>query len=372
MNYTPPAPTDTAKKPAPSLSLNQFMQILSVDDAARRIGISPGDELTAHLPSGELLRHRAYCRRDPGTPCDPLGTPQNCAVFAFGSDGFYGFEILYVEYAYTLRSYRAEARLFPTLRDYLLFASETDGPRAEGRRALSRAARTIRTDYDALFQGNAAKCAVSSEAFASAALLALDCFQPYMRGVEEPLYDLRRFLDGFLPRLQQNTFFIDCALTLSADAAAAARVNADRLCFLLTALCGVLNDLSEDRRIAVSLRGYGNDLEIRLTTAVGQLPPFLSRTTDLLALTSAAPAKTLSLTLAEYVAGYSGWHLAAVTESGGRRLSFSLLLPAARPSEDFHSPFAAQSLMNDAFATLGALCALLYAEEQKKDHDHVH
>lgn len=377
MDHTPTVAEGTGKSSVPSIRLDHSMQVLFADSAAIRAGITPGEDLSVHLSEGELLRHHACCQHAPGTCFDPLGTPQNSAVFALEAGDFHGFQILYVEYVYTLRSFHAIAWLFPSLREYLLFDSEIHGHLIERRSELTDAISYLHRNYEPLFQSGAAGGAVSSEAFTSAALLSLECFQSYayQSGEDTLRCCLRRFLSEFFPCLQSNAFFIDCTLTFTNSDTApdtAVQLAPGKLCLLLTALCGILNDISDSRCIEVSTEDYSQHFEIRLTTEAKPLPPFLLRTQDLQALAPVVPSKALSLTVASYIVGYSGWQLNLLTRNRGRQLSFSLVLPTAPAGETFHSPAAELTALAPAFRSVEALCALLYTQQKQQDHNHVH
>lgn len=368
---------ESGERTLPRMLLDRSMRVLSVNDAAQCAGIRCGESLSSFLSEGEALRYRACFARSPDTLYDPLMMPQNCAVFAFEPQDCHGFGIAYVEFTYTLRSCRAEAVLFSGLRDYLSFLSCGNRSGARYRQKLREALRKLRQDYKQMWDGKSSECSVSAEAMASASLLTMQCFQPlhYEDSREERLHRLYRFLTKYLPRVQQNTYFIDCTLTLE-DPADGKEIFAsfipENLCFLLTALLGILNDLSGDRRITIALSEYAGDCEIRLTTGCTTLPPFMRRTADILSLAPFVSSKRLMLSMAEYIAGYSGYQLYASTDEKREQMTFSLYMPRAPQEQDFKSPGESLKQTSEALESVGALCFLLNAYQEEQDHDNIH
>jgi hypothetical protein len=128
-----PSPThDTPDSPqivfSPAVRIDASMQVLYANPAARMAGIGTGDTLILRHGTCERLRHEACFHRSPLTRYDPLGSPQNAALFALENTG--PFRIAYVEYTYTFHQCRAIAVLFRTRQEYLRFAAALDrGPR---------------------------------------------------------------------------------------------------------------------------------------------------------------------------------------------------------------------------------------------------
>ena len=113
---------------SPAVRVDEAMRVLYANPSAQREGICVGDTLSLKEGSCERLRHEACFARYTLTRYDPLGTPQNAALYELKNTC--GFRIAYVEYTYTFHRCQAIAILFRTRQEYLHFAAALkQGPR---------------------------------------------------------------------------------------------------------------------------------------------------------------------------------------------------------------------------------------------------
>jgi len=363
---SPSSPTLHSEPPC--LFLGERMQILSLSDTAVQYGIRSGEDLRPYLEEGECKRYTACWRQESGTRFDPLSVPQNCAVFALKD--FHDFRFMYVEYTYSLRRCSARGYLFSDIREYLAFMDGQRSRCAPYRRFLESLAAA---PHSAVPDGAAY---ASAGEMLSAAMLSLQCFQPHHYSeMEKRRYSLYRLLKNLTAVIAEHIPYIDSRLLLLSpddpETELFADVNADSFCFLLTALMSTLDDLSENRIITLSVERYGEDREVRLLTECRPLTRRIRHSADLLSLLPFAPTKRFPLTLAEYIAGYSGLDIRILGDDSGM-LQLCVYIPAVPREYDFKSPLSTDQILSDALCAARGLFMLFHSHEKKRNDDHVH
>ena len=354
-----PSPThDTPDSPqivfSPAVRIDAAMQVLYANPAARMAGIGTGDTLILRHGTCERLRHEACFHRSPLTRYDPLGTPQNAALFALENTG--PFRIAYVEYTYTFHQCRAIAVLFRTRQEYLRFAAALDrGPR----RYCGLLLHTLRSLRDECRQQLTQPDAQTSlsvdtvEELMTVTLLTLQCFYPdtIYTGAKR-LYSLHRTVESYIRALADYAHTMAIHLDLSYDAAS--------------------SDLSEDHAAHIWLTEQGEDRTIHIRTRCERLSRLLCHTADVQALAAGAPHKEMQITMAEFLAGYCRYEIDICGDEDAHSLIVRLHMPAHPAQPDFKSPLYADAHLESTLHAICRLLTLMDADQQKQDHNDIH
>ena len=377
-----PSPThDTPDSPqivfSPAVRIDAAMQVLYANPAARMAGIGTGDTLFLRHGTCERLRHEACFHRSPLTRYDPLGSPQNAALFALENTG--PFRIAYVEYTYTFHQCRAIAVLFRTRQEYLRFAAALDrGPR----RYCGLLLHTLRSLRDECRQQLTQPDAQPSlsvdtvEELMTVTLLTLQCFYPdtIYTGAKR-LYSLHRTVESYIRALADYAHTMAIHLDLSYDAASSdlyTSMDPECLYLLLTALLSAISDLSEDHAAHIWLTEQGEDRTIHIRTRCERLSRLLCHTADVQALAAGAPHKEMQITMAEFLAGYCRYEIDICGDEDAHSLIVRLHMPAHPAQPDFKSPLYADAHLESTLHAICRLLTLMDTDQQKQDHNDIH
>lgn len=362
---------------SPAVRVDEAMRVLYANPSAQREGICVGDTLILKEGSCERLRHEACFARSPLTRYDPLGIPQNAALFSLKNTC--GFRIAYVEYTYTFHQCQAIAVLFHTKEEYLHFsAALRQGPRRYCG-ILLQSLRTLRDECRNCLLAPESGATVSAdtvEELMTVTLLTLQCFYPdTVYGGGKRLYSLRRTVEAYITALREyaRALSIDLHLPLAAGGGDMyTQLDPECLYLLLSALLSVVSDLSQNRTARIWLTEEGEDRTIHICTQCEHLAQILCRTTDIQALAVGAPGKQMQLTMAEFLAGYCRYDILITGNEEDKTLTLSVCMPANPTKSDFKGPMYAEAY---AEATLRAICrlfVLMDSDQQKEHHDYIH
>lgn len=363
----------------PSVRLNREMRILYANPAAESMGITPDDVLVPRPTESELLRHEACFSRSLQTRYDPLSSPQNSALYEIES--YRGFRFIYVEYTYTFHECQAVAVLFGSRKEYLSFTSFLSSGPHRYCTILKDEIRMLRKSCRALLDNTLAQDATAGETvenLMSATLLTLKCFYPDSQdSADIRTLSLRRLIKTYISSVLQHAYFVDCAVSLenarpNEDPDLYVELDMDNFYILLTAMLSALSDLSDDRRIRISLEGCGIRRCIRFTTQCRQMTNFLYRTSDIQVLAAAAPKKQMQITLTEYIAAYSGFDIDVFEDVENGLLHVAFTLPAQSAENDFKSPAETDRHLMEASRAACGLIALFNAEQKQENHNDIH
>ena len=144
-----------------------------------------------------------------------------------------------------------------------------------------------------------------------------------------------------------------------------ARVEPDSFFLLLAALLYGMDALSEDRSVLLECDQYGHCGELRLTTCSYRMTRILRRSTDLKALSPAAPHRRDAWTLAEYLIGCSGFDIQITGDAASGTLMLQLILPVSRQSFDFKSPADEEKVLRRAASVVTQALHLLDSEQKQ-------
>lgn len=359
---------------SPAVRVDESMRVLYANPAAQRAGIRTGDTLTLKEGSGERLRHEACFARSPLTRYDPLGSPQNAALYTLTNT--HGFRLAYVEYTYTFHRCQAIAVLFRTKQEYLHFAAALQqGPR----RYCGMLLQSLRTLRDTCRNTPADGTPVSSdtvEELMTVTLLTLQCFYPdavYTGG--KRIYSLRRTVEAYISALTDYAAALSVSLALPFEAGGGdmyTQLDPECLYLLLSALLSVVSDISDDHTARIWLSEEGEDRSIHIRTRCGRLSRILRRTSDVQALAVAAPRKKMQITMAEFLAGYCRYDILIGGDEEAETLTLTVFLPSHPTQPDFKTPLYADAHLDTTMRAICRLFTLMDADQQKKHHDHVH
>lgn len=370
----PDSPSQEMTVFSPAVRVDASMRVLYANPAAQREGFCVGDTLTLKEGSGERLRHEACFAQSPLTRYEPLGSPQNAALYTLTNT--HGFRLAYVEYTYTFHRCQAIAVLFRTKQEYLHFAAALQqGPR----RYCGMLLQSLRTLRDACRNTPADGTPVSSdtvEELMTVTLLTLQCFYPdavYTGG--KRIYSLRRTVDAYVSALTDYAAALSISLALPFEAGSGdmyTQLDPECLYLLLSALLSVVSDISDDHTARIWLSEEGEDRSIHIRTQCGRLSRILRRTSDVQALAVAAPRKKMQITMAEFLAGYCRYDILIGGDEEAETLTLTVLLPAHPTQPDFKTPLYADAHLDTTMRAICRLFTLMDADQQKKHHDHVH
>ncbi len=334
---------------APRVTLDGALTVLASDETARACGILPGGRLVPMQGECELRRHAACFARSELTRYDPLGDPQNAALFRIRPAG--GHTVLYVEYAYTLSECRACGALFPDMRSYL---SASLPRRRESLSLLIQAG----FSFSASARGTDAAGALAEEADEAARRTRI----PSRRGTA---WELGTLLRCYLRGAAARGLLPDCAVHAAPSSAPLFTAADPESVLLILALtlraCG---DISEDRAVTISCTADTGACVLSLTTEAPALAALLVFSSDLCAAAPHSPSLP-GLAAAEYIAGMCGCGIAVTGE--GNRLRISFRLPAASPNDLFRSPAETERLLAPV---VGAVLRILSLSDDQQQNEH--
>lgn len=380
MNVIPKSDTEIALQGqtvfTPAVRIDSAMRILYANPAAEMCGLRAGDVLHPAYGAGERLRHEAAFHRSPLTRYDPLGTPQNAALYEL--ENTCGFRLAYVEYTYIFQRCSAVAVLFRTKAEYLRFAAVLEsGPRRYGillRRALRTLREECRRSIASPDQSPISPDTV--EEMLTVTMLTLECFYPdtlYTEG--KRLYSLRRLVEEYLNALSRYTAALSIHLDILPPQEGAdmyTSLDPECLYLILSALLSALSDLSDDHTASVFLTETGEDRSIYIRTGCRRLCRILHHTTDVQSLAVGAPRKEMYLTMAEYLCGYCGYEIHVFGEEESGLLTLQLYMPAHPAQTDFKAPLYTDAHLENTLCAICRLFGLMNADQQKKDHNDIH
>ena len=359
---------------SPAVRVDESMRVLYANPAAQREGICVGDTLTLKEGSSERLRHEACFARSSLTRYEPLGSPQNAALYTLTNT--HGFRLAYVEYTYTFHRCQAIAVLFRTRQEYLHFAAALQqGPRRYCGMLL-QSLRTLRDTCRCAPTDGTPVSADTVEELMTVNLLTLQCFYPdsvYTGG--KRIYSLRRTLDAYVAALTEYAAALSISLDLPFEAGSEdmyTQLDPECLYLLLSALLSVISDVSDDHTARIWLSEEGEDRSIHIRTRCERLSRILRRTSDVQALAVAAPRKKMQITMAEFLAGYCQYDILIGGDEEAATLTLTVLLTAHPTQPDFKTPLYADAHLDTTMRAICRLFTLMDADQQKQHHDHIH
>ncbi len=334
----------------PRVTLDEELTVLASDEAARACGILPGERLVPMPGERELRRHAACFSRSELTRYDPLGDPQNAALFRLRPVG--GHTVLYVEYSYTLSECRACGALFSDMRSYL---SASLPRRRESLSLLIQAG----FSFSASARETDAADALTEEADEAARRTRI----PSRRGTA---WELGTLLRSYLRGAAVRGLLPDCAVHASPiPAPLFTGADPESLLLILALTLRACGDISQDRAVTVSCGAEAGACILSLTTEAPALASLLVFSSDLCAVAPHSPALP-GLAAAEYIAGMCGCGIAVTGE--GSRLRIAFRLPAASPDDLFRSPAETERLLTPVLEIVFRILSLSSDDQKQNEH----
>jgi hypothetical protein len=331
----------------PRVVLDRELSVLAADEAARACGILPGERLVPLQGECERRRHAACFSRAANTRYDPLGDPQNAALFRLRPVG--GHTVLYVEYAYTLSECRACGALFADMRSYL----SASLPRRKESLSL-----LIQAGFSFSAPARDAADALTEEAGYAARRARV----PSRRGIA---WELGTLVRCYLRGAAARNVMPDCAVRAAAsEAPLFTGADPESLLLILALTLRACGDISSNRTVDVSCEAESGACLLSLSTEAPALASLLVFTSDLCAVAPRSPSQP-GLFAAEYIAGMCGYGIAVTGEDSRIRISFRL--PAASPDDLFRSPFETERLLAPV---VEAVLRILSLPDDQQKHEH--
>lgn len=352
----------------PTVQTDGALRVIGVNESAARAGVCAGETIRTRSES-ETNRfckwYESCTATSRSASYDALGEPWRNIRLPLSS--FHGFRTALVRYEYSLAGAFATVQLFRSHEEYLRCAPHITGEADQAARLFAQPLARLRERCTALLHSpdipreDLAEPLkeLLSAIFFSARLLSP--FWPEMQK-EKRLFSLSSLLNAYFSSVLPHLDAVDCHIEYTAEADADEPylpLDTGAVFLLLSALLEILNDLSADGCIRVSVSRYGQDGEIRLSTVTArQLPPF-SHLSSLSALTPLLPQMEMHFFAADYLSGITDSYIDLLVDAENGHITLSLYLPYEKQTSDFKSPKGAEKDVREALRCLRGIFSVL-------------